>query len=71
MCEDDLPDDMRVANCSRCGRLLMARGQRREEWHPEFIAGRAYGRAFCARCLPVARSRPLPPENLFAIPTQE
>jgi hypothetical protein len=69
--EDDLPEDTRVLNCSRCNRLLMARGQDRQPWHPEFPAARVYGRPVCRRCLPVARSLPMPPENRFEIPTQE
>lgn len=70
VCEDELPEDTLCSNCARCGRLLLARGQRREAWYPEFIAGRCQNRPYCVRCLPVARTRPMRPANLFTIPTE-
>ena len=67
----DLPDDLRVANCARCSCVLVAPGQPNAPEHLEVIAGRVYSRPHCSRCLPIARTLPLPTDNLFAPTTQE
>ena len=69
---DDLPDDLIVANCARCNHLLWSRQNTLAGWyHIPLVAGRVFGRPYCGRCLPVARTRPLPPSNRFAIPPSE
>jgi hypothetical protein len=68
--EESLPDDYRLVNCSRCRRVLAAPGQSPVAGL-EQVAGTAYARPCCWRCLPAAMRQPAPPANTFTVnPTE-
>lgn len=66
------PPTLKLLNCRRCRKELLARGQHQEPHYPEFVAGRAFGIPYCSVCLPHAREEALPPQNRFcACPSME
>lgn len=64
-------DDIKILDCARCGRMLLAPDQPSQPHYPEPVAGRAYGRPHCWRCLPHAMREPKPRESFFSVPIPE
>ncbi len=66
---DDLPPDLILVSCARCRLVMRGLRNRVKGFANVFprVAGVCHGRPHCAKCLPVARREPRPPESSFGI----